>query len=114
MAIFKTIEVCIGTDRSDGVRIRLSLLVMDGDAVLSEKYHSAMLMPGEDPAVLRANLETHLAQPTENSGIPGAPWPAIPPAEWAKVTGTVATFHTPAAIAKRNALVAAELARGPG
>jgi hypothetical protein len=81
----KKIEICIGTDRAGGVRARLSLLVYEGEQQLFEHYHSVMLMPTDDPAETRARVETHLAMPTAQSGIPLGPWPAIPEAEWRKV-----------------------------
>jgi hypothetical protein len=102
--IEKKIEVCIGTDRQGGVRARLSLLLVDGGQVIHEHFHSVTLMPGDDCAVIRANVEAHIAAP--NGGVPGAPWPAIPDAEWAKVEAVIPVFHTPdrvaAALARRR------------
>lgn len=103
--IEKKIEVCIGTDRGQNVRARLSLLVVDGDTVLSEQYHSINLTPGADPTQNRASVEAHLAIPQDQGGIPGGPWPAIPDAEWAKVTGTVAVFHTPEVVEKQRVAI---------
>jgi hypothetical protein len=48
----------------------------------------------------------HLAMPFERSGIPDAPWPAIPDEEWAKVTTVLAVFHTPEMVQKRLARMA--------
>lgn len=94
------IELCIGTDREGSIRIRLSLLLMNGEAVVAEKFHSASLMPGDDPALLRTILNEHLAMPQSASGIPGAPWPSIPDAEWKKVSSVIPIFHTEALVKK--------------
>lgn len=106
----KKIEVCIGTDRTGNVRARLSLLVVDDGNVISESYHAVNFAPTDDYAAVRAATEAHLGQAHEASGIPGAPWPAIPDEEWAKVTGVCHVIHTPDVIAKtvarNNALVA--------
>ena len=96
----KQIAVCIGTDINGGVRVRLSLLLMDGDNLIHEHYHAAMLLPGDDPAELRRILETALARPDAPAG---GSWPAIPDAEWSKVTTVLAAFHTPDKIEKRKA-----------
>lgn len=94
MAIEKKIVVCIGTDRANNVRARLSLLLMDGDSQISEQYHSVTLAPGDDLSATRTAVETHLAMASADSGIPGGPWPAIPDAEWAKVVAVCAAFHS--------------------
>lgn len=97
----KKIDICVGTDRDRNIRVRLSLLFIDDDsgAVMSEHYHSASMRPGDDSQALRSAVEAHLANP--NGGIPGAPWPKIPDAEWAEVLAIVNTLHTPERIAKR-------------
>jgi hypothetical protein len=92
------IEICIGTDRDGGVRVRLSLLMLDDQQLISEHYHSMMLMPGDDAAEARRMLEQHLAMSKAASGIPGAPWPRIPDEEWAKVLAVLPVFHTAAAV----------------
>lgn len=102
--IEKKVEVCIGTDRAGSVRVRLSLLLMDGDSVMSEKYHSMSLAPGDDPAAARAMVEAHITR--KDGGVPGAPWPPIPDAEWAKVMTVIQVFHTEAAIERRRAAMA--------
>lgn len=105
----KSIEICIGTDRAQGVRARLSLLVTDDDgAVISEQYHSAAISPGDDLTALRATLDKHLS--TKGGGVPGAPWPAIPDSEWVKVEGVVNVFHTPAVVTAYKAQQAAAFA----
>lgn len=81
----KKIVVCIGSDRSGNVRARLSLLIMDGEQEVHEHYHSINLVPGADLVAARRDVETHLAMPKEQSGIPFGPWPRIPDAEWQKV-----------------------------
>lgn len=101
MTTEKRIEVCIGTDRNGGIRIRLSLLLLDGRDVLKEHFHSGMFMPGDDPVALRASWDAHLSQ--SDSGIPGAPWPAIPDAEWAKVLGVQPIFHTTEKVVEHRA-----------
>lgn len=90
----KKIDVCVGTDRARNIRVRLSLMVVDDDTgdVLSEQYHSGELHPGDDPAALRASWDNHLSQ--RGGGIPGAPWPAIPDAEWNEVLAIVRVLHT--------------------
>lgn len=105
MNVQQQIVICIGTDRSNGVRARLSLLIVNADtgSILSEHYHSMMLMPGDDPAAARAAITAHLAMPEAQSGIPGAPWPAIPDVEWAKVTAVCSAIQTPAAVAAHKA-----------
>lgn len=99
----KKIIVCIGTDSQDGLRARLSLLIVDGGAVLSERYHSVAIAPGDDIQRIRSHVEAHLAD--ANGGIPGAPWPAIPDAEWAKVAGCVGVLHTPEVVARHLASI---------
>ena len=91
----KKIDICVGTDRARNLRVRLSLLYVDdatGD-IVSEHYHSGVLQPGDDPAKLRAAWEAHLANP--KGGIPGAPWPKIPDAEWNEVLAMLPIMHTP-------------------
>lgn len=68
-------------------------------AVMAEHYHSGSLAPGDSPQALRDAWEAHLANP--DGGIPGAPWPKIPDAEWNEVLAIVNTLHTPERIAKR-------------
>lgn len=85
----KKIEVCIGTDRSKGLRIRLSLLFVENGETIHEQYHSAMLMPGDNFDEVRKNIESHIGM--VGGGVPGAPWPKIPDSEWEKVT-TIATI----------------------
>ena len=99
--IVKKIEVCVGTDRAKFLRVRLSLLVVEGDTVLSEQYHSINIEPGGNLAAIRAANEAHLANP--DGGIPGAPWPKIPDAEWAEVEQHIAIVHKPAVIADYRA-----------
>ena len=94
--IEKKIEICIGTDRSKCLRARLSLLIMENGKVLSEFYHSINIEPGANLAYLRAANEAHLADP--DGGIPGAPWPKIPDAEWAEVEQHIAIVHKPEVI----------------
>lgn len=98
----KKIDICVGTDRERNIRVRLSLLFIDDDsgAVIAEKFHSGALQPGDNPQALRDAWEAHLANP--ESGIPGAPWPKIPDAEWSEVLAIVNTLHTPERIAKRR------------
>ena len=99
----KKIDICIGTDRSRNLRVRLSLLYLDDvtQEVISEHYHSGMLQPGDDPAALRAAWEAHLAQ--SGGGIPGAPWPKIPDPEWNEVLALLPILHTPERIVKFKA-----------
>lgn len=98
----KTIDICIGTDRARNLRVRLSLLYLDDDTgeVVSEHYHSGVIQPGDDPAALRANWEAHLAKP--GGGVPGAPWPKIPDAQWNEVLAMIPILHTTARIEKRQ------------
>ena len=97
----KKIDICVGTDRNRNIRVRLSLLFIDdaSGAVMSEHYHSGTLLPGDNPQALRDAWDAHLANP--EGGIPGAPWPKIPDAEWAEVEQIVSILHTPERIAKR-------------
>jgi len=99
--IEKKIEICIGTDRSKHVRARLSLLLVDDGNVINEHYHSISIEPGADLAALRAGNEAHIAKP--GGGVPGAPWPAIPDAEWEKVEKCCAVVHTPDVLTKASA-----------
>ena len=104
--IQKAIEVCIGTDRAGWIRVRLSLMIVEEQTILAEYFHSAMIMPGQDAAAIRFDLESHLALPNVTNGVPGAPWPVIPDKEWAKVTGCVTVLHTPEVVEKyRTTLV---------
>jgi hypothetical protein len=103
--IEKKIAVCIGTDRAKHVRARLSLMLVDGDTVLSEHYHSVGLVPGADLAALRELVEAHIARP---DGVPGAPWPKIPDAEWQEVVDCVAAVQKPAVVQAYRARAAAE------
>ena len=98
----KKIDICVGTDRQRNIRVRLSLLFIDdtNGSVVAEKYHSGTLQPGDNPQALRDAWETHLSNP--DGGIPGAPWPKIPDAEWAEVEAVVKTMHTPERIARRR------------
>ena len=91
----KKIDICVGTDRSRNIRVRLSLMYLDDDTqeVISEHYHSGVLQPGDDPAALRASWDGHISKP--GGGVPGAPWPAIPDAEWNEVLAVVNALHTP-------------------
>jgi hypothetical protein len=107
--IEKKIEICIGTDREKHLRARLSLLVMEDGRVLSENYHAISIEPGADLAALRAANEAHIAQP--GGGVPGAPWPKIPDAEWAEVEQHCAILHKPEVVSRHKARVAAERAR---
>ncbi len=109
----KKIEICLGTDRSRVVRVRLSLLIVEGEGVLSEAYHTISIPPDAALTGLRAANEAHLAAP--NGGIPGAPWPPIPDAEWAKVEGVIDILHTKevnAVYAKKQAKALEEFNRG--
>ena len=101
----KKIDICVGTDRKRNVRVRLSLLFIDdaSGAVIAEKYHSGVLCPGDNPQALRDAWEAHLANP--DGGIPGAPWPKIPDAEWNEVLAIVCALHTPERIAKRKEFI---------
>jgi len=99
--IEKKIEICIGTDRSKHVRARLSLLLVDGSNVINEHYHSISIEPGADLAALRAGNEAHIAKP--DGGVPRAPWPEIPDAEWQKVEKCCVVVHTPDVLIKASA-----------
>lgn len=98
----KKIDICVSTDRERNLSVHLSLMYVDDDTgdVVSEHCHPGVLHPGDDPAVLRATWNAHLAQPKSVSGIPGAPWPAIPDAEWNEVLAMIPILHTPARVAK--------------
>lgn len=96
--IEKRIAICIGTDRAKHVRARLSLLVVENEIVLSEQYHSIALHPGANLAQIRAQVEAHIGN--QNGGIPGAPWPKIPDAEWTDVEAHCVIVHKPEVIAK--------------
>lgn len=98
----KKIDLCVGTDRERNIRVRLSLLFIDdaSGSVMSDTYHSGTLHPGDNPQSLRDVWDAHLTNP--DGGIPGAPWPKIPDAEWAEVEAIVSTLHTPERIAKRR------------
>jgi hypothetical protein len=93
----KKIEVCIGTDRTKAIRVRLSLMTVDSGAVMSEHFHSIDIQPGDDPTARRAAVEAHIANP--KGEVPGAPWPAIPDAEWQMVEGCVTGIHTTEVVA---------------
>lgn len=103
----KTIDVCIGTDRARNVRVRLSLLVVNdvSGTVEAEHYHSVSLAPDDDVTATMMLIEQHLANP--NGGIPGAPWPGIPPEVIAEITAYIGIAHTPERVAKRRAEKAA-------
>lgn len=102
----KKIDICVGTDRARNIRVRLSLMIVDDESgdVVSEQFHSGVLQPGDDPQVLRDTWEAHLAM---KGGIPGAPWPKIPDAEWAEVVAIVGVLHTDERKAARRAQVIA-------
>lgn len=98
----KEIAVCIGTDRIGHVRVQLNLMVVDSGNVITERYHSVNVAPGEDAEAVRTAVQTHLAQA---DSIPGAPWPAIPDSEWAKVTAVIAAVQTPDVISAYQAFI---------
>lgn len=79
------IAICLGTDRRNNVRVRLSLMLINGEHVVVEHFHSASIEPNHDLDSVRANLESHIAMPQSATGIPLAPWPSIPDEEWEKV-----------------------------
>lgn len=87
----KAIEACIGSARDKSVRVRLSLLLLDNGKVVFEHFHSINLMPGDDYSAARAVVEQHLAAP--DSGIPWAPWPAIPDSEWSKIEAVLSILQ---------------------
>lgn len=93
----KTIILSIGTDESRNIRVRLSLC-SDG----FRHFHSIPIRPGDNLEEARKSVEAHISMPYEFSGIPGAPWPKIPDAEWNEVLAIVNTLHTPERIAKRR------------
>ncbi len=88
----KKIEICIGTDRNRGVRVRLSLLLVLDGTIISEHYHSITILPGQDLIQIRNRLDSHLQ--TQDSGIPAGPWPPIPDKEWHKVEEVIKVIHT--------------------
>lgn len=96
MSIEKKIEVCIGTDRAKCVRVRLSLMIVDNGKVVSEHYHSMNIEPGANADLIRADVEEHIG--SENSGIPFAPWPKIPDAEWQRAVAHIEVEHTTDAV----------------
>lgn len=98
----KKTDVCVGTDRDRNLAVRLSLMIVEDGAVMSEQYHRMNIPPGYSLLDARTLLEAHLAQPYEVSGIPGAPWPKIPDAEWAEVEQIAGILHTPERVAKRR------------
>lgn len=89
----KKITVCVGTDRASNIRARLSLMLFEGGRMQMERYHSVSLAPGDDIGAKRSEVEEHLAR--ADGGIPFAPWPKIPDAEWAKVEGVRAIVCGP-------------------
>lgn len=104
MGIEKKIEICIGTDRSKHFVARLSLLLVDdAGSVMLEYFHRINIEPGADLAAIRAANEAHLANP--DRGIPGAPWPAIPDAEWAEVEQHIAIVHKPEVVTAYKAKI---------
>ena len=97
----KKIDICVGTDRDRNIRVRLSLLnIDDRGRIENERYHAGELHPGDNPQTLRDAWDAHLANP--DGGIPGAPWPKIPDAEWNEVLAIVNALHTPERIARRR------------
>jgi hypothetical protein len=108
MAIEQRIETCIGTDEAKMVRVRLSLLLVDGSSgrVVSRHYHSAPVAPGDDLAVLRAKLEADLAA----GWISGMAWPKIPNEQWADVEAHVAIVQKPVVVEAYRQGVAARVA----
>jgi hypothetical protein len=105
----QAIVICIGTDRHNGVRARLSLIHYDDDGEeLSEQYHSVALMPGDDTNQARKAVEDHIG--TKRGGVAGAPWPTIPDKEWSKVELMCKLLHTPELIAARQVVLDAEAA----
>lgn len=91
--INKAIVICIGTDRANTVRARLSLMLMNGEDVAFEYYHSVSITPACDLDEVRARVEKHLALDQKANAVPFAPWPAIPEAEWEKVRRVCDVFH---------------------
>ena len=83
------------------IQIRFALdLTEDGNRI-SRQWHRVSIEPGAALATIRAANETHFANP--NGGVPGAPWPAIPDAEWNEVLEYVKIAHTPERIAAFHA-----------
>lgn len=109
----RKIEICIGTDRAKIFRARLSLLIIEDGQVLAEHYHSITIEPGANLASIRTMNEAHLADPA--GGIPGAPWPKIPNAEWNEVIQHIGIVHKPEVVARfieeKQARIAAEEVR---
>lgn len=97
MSIEKKVEICIGTDRAKCVRVRLSLILLEGGVELDHFFHSMTIEPGADLELARNALEEHIATP--KGGVPGAPWPAIPDAEWERAVQHIAIEHTPEVVA---------------
>ena len=102
--IEKKIEICIGSDRTKILRVRLSLLIVEDGRVLSEQYHSIQIHPGADLAYIRTANEVHLADP--NGAIPGAPWPKIPDKDWDDIKAHCNIIHKPDIIEKYNLMLA--------
>ena len=101
--IMKQIKVCVGTSEGKSIRARLSLLFIDDDsgAIMSRHFHSSQdLLPGDDAIAEKLRLEADICSP--QSGVPGAPWPKIPDAEWNEVLAIVNTLHTPERVAARR------------
>lgn len=90
------------------MQIRLSLCITsDAGNVEFTHYHRFPPMPpGTNLDEWRLAIENNIASP--NSGIPFAPWPAIPDAEWNEVKSIQNIVHTPA---RKAAFLAAESAR---
>ena len=103
--IEKKITICIGTDDSKHFRARLSLWYVENSVWDRRGYHSINIEPGADLAYIRSANELHLADP--NGGVPGAPWPKIPDAEWAEVEQHIAIVHKPEVVAAYRARIAA-------
>ena len=106
--IEKKVVICIGTDEAKHVRARLSLLLIDGNEVISRQYHSISIEPGANLAAIRAGNEAHIAKP--NGGVPGAPWPAIPDNEWEKVEKCCTAVHDQAVLFKSTVEAKRQLA----
>ncbi len=92
------------------IGVRLSLQILDGDKVGFQHYHCFPPMPpGENLDAWRAAIEANIGD--VNSGIPFAPWPAIPDAEWNEVKAVAAMVWTPERVAaqkeKESAAIAA-------
>ena len=92
------------------IRARLSLQILDGDKMGFQHYHCFPPMPpGENLDSWRTAIEENIGD--VNSGIPFAPWPAIPDAEWNEVKAVAAMVWTPDRVAaqkeKESAAIAA-------